>query len=313
MGDVQSGKTASYAALICKAADAGYRMVVLLTGTLENVRRQTQERLDAAFVGLDSRDFLTVGQIGRKTHVGVGLLDGRRDGIVFTSRDSDFRKNTASALNISLIADDDEAFTYNKRVNRLATVQEHYMIVRALERGVSEEKLAKALDVDIKHIKRRLTLLNGICPEVIDILKDKVVNPQTFEILQKMKAVRQIEVAELMTTAGNYTSTYAKALLAATRQHDLVHPDKPKKISGLTPEQMARMEREMDTLQRDFKSVEASYGDDVLHLVIATAYLSKLVANPEIERFLAAHHPEILDEFRSIISAASLDQATATA
>lgn len=212
-----------------------------------------------------------------------------------------------------LIADDDEAFTYNKRVNRLATVQEHYMIVRALERGVSEEKLAKALDVDIKHIKRRLTLLNGICPEVIDMLKDKVVNPQTFEILQKMKAVRQIEVAELMTAAGNYTSTYAKALLAATRQHDLVHPDKPKKVNGLTSEQMARMEREMETLQRDFKSVEASYGDDVLHLVIATAYLSKLVANPEIERYLAAHYPEILDEFRSIISAASLDQAAATA
>lgn len=104
VGDVQSGKTASYAALICKAADAGYRMVILLTGTLENVRRQTQERLDAAFVGLDSRDFLTKGSIGRKTHVGVGLIDGRRDGIVFTSRDHDFRKNTASALNLSLEA-----------------------------------------------------------------------------------------------------------------------------------------------------------------------------------------------------------------
>jgi ParB-like chromosome segregation protein Spo0J len=42
-----------------------------------------------------------------------------------------------------LVANDDEAFTYNKRVNRLATVQEHYMILRALSRGVSEEKLAK--------------------------------------------------------------------------------------------------------------------------------------------------------------------------
>ncbi len=102
VGDVQSGKTASYAALICKAADAGYRMVILLTGMLENVRRQTQGRLDAAFVGLDSRDFLTRGQIGRKTQIGVGLIDGRRDGIVFTSRDADFRKNAASALNISL-------------------------------------------------------------------------------------------------------------------------------------------------------------------------------------------------------------------
>lgn len=104
VGDVQSGKTASYAAVICKAADAGYRMVILLTGTLENVRRQTQERLDAAFVGLDSRDFLAAGQIGRKTRVGVGQIDGRRDGIVFTSRDRDFRKTTATALNISLSA-----------------------------------------------------------------------------------------------------------------------------------------------------------------------------------------------------------------
>ena len=51
VGDVQSGKTASYSALVNKAADAGYRMVILLTGMLENVRRQTQERLDAAFVG----------------------------------------------------------------------------------------------------------------------------------------------------------------------------------------------------------------------------------------------------------------------
>lgn len=104
MGDVQSGKTASYAALICKAADAEYRMIILLTGTLENVRRQTQERLDAAFIGFDSRDFLGGAQLRQKRHVGVGLIDGRRDGVVFTSRDHDFRKNAASALNISLDA-----------------------------------------------------------------------------------------------------------------------------------------------------------------------------------------------------------------
>lgn len=101
MGDVQSGKTASYAGLICKAADADYRMIILLTGTLENVRRQTQERLDNAFIGFDSRGYLGA-QARHKKHVGVGLIDGRRDGVVFTSRDHDFRKNAASALNISL-------------------------------------------------------------------------------------------------------------------------------------------------------------------------------------------------------------------
>ena len=41
-----------------------------------------------------------------------------------------------------LIASDDESFTYNKRVNRLATIQEHYMIVRALERGVIPHTIA---------------------------------------------------------------------------------------------------------------------------------------------------------------------------
>ena len=80
-------------------------MVILLTGMLENVRRQTQERLDAAFVGFDSRDFLTTGgQVSHKSRIGVGSINGSRDGIVFTSRDSDFRRNTASALGISLDA-----------------------------------------------------------------------------------------------------------------------------------------------------------------------------------------------------------------
>lgn len=208
-----------------------------------------------------------------------------------------------------LIADDDEAFTYNKRVNRLATVQEHFMIVRALERGVSEEKLARALNVDMKLIRRRRTLLDGITPEVVDLLKDKSVNPSTFDMLRKMKAMRLYEAADLMVTVGNYSSSYAKALLAATKQADLVKPDRAKKIAGLTPEQMARMEREMETLLQDFKSIEASYGDDVLHLVIVSGYLSKLIGNANVEQYLKANHAELLTEFLAIIAAGSLDHS----
>jgi hypothetical protein len=211
-----------------------------------------------------------------------------------------------------LVAADDEAYTYNKRINRLATVQEHFMIVRAIERGVSEEKLAKALDLDVRGIKRRRVLLVGICPEAIELLKDKSVNSRTFDILRKMKPMRQIEAAELMTTAGNYSLSYARALLAATRQADLVKSDEPKKIAGMTAEQMARMEREMEKLQRDLKTVESRYGEDVLQLVIASGYLSKLVSNAEVRRYLGQHHPEILSEFRAIIAATSLDQVNPT-
>lgn len=228
------------------------------------------------------------------------LLDGHMRHAVLTG--------TGATEVRCLVAEDDEGYTYNKRINRLATVQEHLMIVRAIERGVSEEKLAKALNLDIKGIKRRRSLLVGICSEVVELLKDKSVNSRTFEVLRKMKLMRQIEAAELMVTAGNYTASYAKALLAATRQADLVKADAPKKIAGMTPEQMARMEREMEKLQRDLKTVESRYGEDVLQLVIASGYLSKLVANAEIKRYLGQHHPEILSEFRAIIAATSLDQ-----
>lgn len=233
---------------------------------------------------------------------GLMLLDGHIRHVVLT----DLGETEVRCL----LARDDEAFTYNKRVNRLATIQEHYMIVRALDRGVSEEKIARALNVDVKSIRRRRSLLDGICPEVVELLKDRSVNPVTFEVLRKMKPVRQIEVAELLLATNNFTSSYAKALLAATRQADLARPDKPKKVGGMTPEQMARMEREMASLNQDFKALEASYGDDVLHLVIASGYLARLIGNPEIERFLQSRHPEILNEFRAIITAASLDQTS---
>ena len=75
----------------------------------------------------------------------------------------------------------------------------------------------------------------------------------------------------------------------------------------MTPEQLARMEREMSTLQQDFKAVEASYGADVLHLVIVSGYISKLIANRKVERYLDQNHPEILEEFKAIVSVTSLD------
>lgn len=231
------------------------------------------------------------------------LLDGHlRHAVLTDAGESNVR---------CLMADDDESFTYNKRINRLATIQEHYMIVRAVERGVSEEKLAKALDLDIKAIRRRRNMLAGICPEVVDMLKDKSINPGTFDVLRKMRPMRQIEAAELMATAATYTASYAKAILAATKQSDLLKSDQPKRVSGLTADQMVRMEREMEGLQQDLKAVEARYGDDTLQLVIAAAYLTKLVDNRNISRYMQQHHPEILGEFTAIISSASLDKTAA--
>lgn len=100
MGDVQSGKTANYIALCCKAADAGYRLIILLTGMLENLRRQTQARLDAGFVGLDSSRLLAQQRTTRE--VGVGILDRRRMAGVFTSTRYDFKSELMNQLGFRL-------------------------------------------------------------------------------------------------------------------------------------------------------------------------------------------------------------------
>lgn len=210
-----------------------------------------------------------------------------------------------------IIAHDDESVTYNKRVNRLAAIQEHYMIVRALDRGVSEEKLARALNVDIKVIRNRRHLLRGISPDVAELLKDKQVGHVAFQKLRKMKPIRQLEVAELMVSANNFTSSYAKALLATTKPEDLHKPSEQRRATGLSSEQMGRLEREMAELSIDYKELEMSYGDDMLVLVVASGFLHRLLSKPEIERFLATRHPEFLENFRSVVQATSLDQPSA--
>lgn len=207
-----------------------------------------------------------------------------------------------------LVALDDESYTYNNRINRLSTIQEHLMICRAVDRGVTAARLAKSLDLDIEHITKKINLLDGICSEAVVLMRDKHFSPNLSPVLRKMKPTRQVEVVELMVATDNITVAYAQALLAATPSNMLVGEAKPKKMAGVTPEQMAIMEREMSNLEGQFKLIEQSYGQDVLNLVLAKGYLTKLLNNEAVIRFMTHHHSELLGEFASIVNAASLDK-----
>ena len=199
-----------------------------------------------------------------------------------------------------LISTDDEGFTYNKRINRLAIIQEHKMILKAIERGVPEGRIANALNVDVNTLRHKIRLLDGICPEAAELLKDKHVASNTFWSLKKMAPLRQIEAAELMVAMNKYTATYARALLAATPRDQLVNLQTPKAIKGLSDEQMALMERESANLEREFKIAEQSYGTDHLDLVLAKGYLAKLLRNARVARYLAQHYQEFLGEFQKL-------------
>jgi hypothetical protein len=206
-----------------------------------------------------------------------------------------------------LVATDDETYTYNKRINRMTTIQEHAMILKATRNGVSEQRIATVLEMDVGSIRQKRDLLNGICKEVAEILKTKHVAIRAFSFLKKMKPMRQIEVAELLIATGNFSVPYVKALLAATQPDMLVDSDKHKAVQGLTPEQVSRMEKEMEVLQRDLKSIEESHGTQVLNLVLARGYLLKLFANPRVNRYLGQNHTEIFDQLRIMSDSSSLE------
>ncbi len=74
----------------------------------------------------------------------------------------------------------------------------------------------------------------------------------------------------------------------------------------MTREEIAKMEQEMESLERDLKAVEQSYGENMLNLTCARGYIKKLLDNAKVVRFLNANHPDIFTEFESIAAAEAL-------
>lgn len=223
----------------------------------------------------------------------------------------DILKETGQQSVDCLIALDDEAFTYNHKVNRLSAIQEHFMLVQAVKNGVSEQAIAAALDVDVAKIREKQNLLVGICPEAVQLLKGKRATAGTLRQLRKAKPMRQIEMAELMCASNNFSVAYAKCLIAATPQDQLVESEQTKEMDGLSPADLARMEREMEAISGDFRQIEETHGRNVLHLVIVAGYLKKLLDNARLVRYLAGNYAELLTEFQKVAESRTLSDTPA--
>jgi hypothetical protein len=215
-------------------------------------------------------------------------------------------KELGQATADCIIANDDEGFTYNARVSRITPIQEHRMIVKAVNLGVSPERIAAALNIPVRVVKAYMNLLVGINGEVADLLKDKNIAPATLRLLRRVNGVRQLEIAELMVGAANYTNSYVEALILGTPKDQLAKPAATKQRKGFSSETIARMEQEMVTLERDLKTIESGYGENMLNLTLARAYVRKLLNNPAVAGFLSTHYADILAEFTALAAMESL-------
>ena len=131
IGEVQSGKTGTYLGLFNKAADSGYRLIIVLAGSTESLRQQTQERLDEAFIGRDTRLIAQKGgqnnQQASKKFIGIGLLNETiADAQSMTTVMQDFRKSSlmASSITVSENTPSPYVFVLKKNKSVLNAVQD---------------------------------------------------------------------------------------------------------------------------------------------------------------------------------------------
>lgn len=172
VGHVQSGKTANYTGLICKAADAGYKLIVVIAGVHNNLRNQTQIRIDEGFVGRDSSPGAGSGD-GKL--VGVGAINSERIPATFTTSKRDFTKSV-SDLGIGLHdLKNPVVFVIKKNSSTLKNLLE-WLKEKSRKRGsdtidapmllIDDE--ADNASINTKHDRGEITRING---QIRDLLK----------------------------------------------------------------------------------------------------------------------------------------------
>lgn len=165
MGNVQSGKTQHYAGLIAKAADAGYKIIIVIAGVHNNLRNQTQERIDEGFIGAR-----WTGLSGsRTTEVGVSLIGSptTRRPASFTGSIKDFNKDSARSLNLPLAALREPAvFVVKKNTKTLDQLIEWLRDWNAAGHGLINEPLlliddeADNASIDVSGKKGTISRIN---------------------------------------------------------------------------------------------------------------------------------------------------------
>lgn len=171
-GQVQSGKTANYTGLICKAADAGYRLIVVLAGMHNDLRSQTQVRLDEGFLGYNTRHRMTFDQSNLR--VGVGALKGEKlhpvQSLTHSEEKGDFKLTIAKHSSIDLSS-----------VPLLLVVKKHGSILSNLNRwltgryGERDSQTGRVIIHDIP-----LLLIDDECDNASINTRGEDINPTTI-------------------------------------------------------------------------------------------------------------------------------------
>lgn len=179
VGYVQSGKTANYTGLVCKAADAGYRLIVVIAGIHNNLRNQTQSRIDEGFIGRDTARLARKDRAEAQKIIGVGRFDQTRFPVSLTTSLRDFNKATATT-NTSQIGQYSVPVVLVIKKNA-STLKNLVEWLKEHSAGAASEMVEQPMlliddeadnaSINIKHGKDEVARINGQIRELLGLFR----------------------------------------------------------------------------------------------------------------------------------------------
>lgn len=172
IGHVQSGKTTNYSALICKAADAGYRTIILLAGITNTLRSQTQERLDQTFIGKKS----VFHALAQEPLPILTYAASKRFPAYGTSRDSDFTRDPGAGVVFSLAAHNEPIIFVTKKNKAPLTKLRDWLIEQGHGATITSPLLLIDDEADNASINTAkdpgaTTAINAVIREILNLFE----------------------------------------------------------------------------------------------------------------------------------------------
>lgn len=207
-----------------------------------------------------------------------------------------------------LISPVEDTYSYNKRVNHLTILQEQRMLQKAVESGVSVEKLCAVLGLSQGIINTRLRISEGISKEALALLADKNVSQNVFDVLRKIKLHKQMDFVATMIALNNFTKKFALSMLHALPTEHLVRkPDNAPEDKDMI-KTLARLEKEMAALQVETQDIQNEFAENNLNLMVVRSYIAKLLSKNEIIHWLYDNKSEYLDVLKKVVAIKHLNE-----
>jgi hypothetical protein len=135
----------------------------------------------------------------------------------------------------------------------------------------------------------------------VDLLRDRKMSPALFQVLRKMKPAIQIATVELMILRNDLSVAFAKTRLALTPPDLLnVSSTSKRKLKADSAAAQMQLEEDTETMVRNLKAIEASYGTDILTLTVSCAYVEQLLACSKVVRYMERNHGGLLGTLQSL-------------